>query len=90
VGLRSQDSIRSPKSDKQRRGGDIAIDAPPQRDPDHLAFSEDLGGVVDPDDADLIDARGWTSWSKGERLTVVGLLVLMVAVLVAAALAIAL
>ena len=79
---RSHDAIPSPNNGRHQRGEDIALDAPPQRDPNRLAVSEDLGGVVDPADSDLIHGAGWSSWSAGERLAVVAVVV-VVAVLAA-------
>ena len=80
---RPQDVIRSTRADRRQRGEDLAVDAPPQRDPAGLKFSEDLGGVVDPHDQDLIDNAGWSSWSGGERIAALAMLVLLLVVLAA-------
>ena len=84
---RRSDSIPAPGPAQDRPADDMALDAPPQRDPDQLVVSEDLGGVVDPHDGDLIHGAGWSSWSRGERGTVVAAVLL---VLILAAVAVAL
>lgn len=80
MGRHDHDAIPAPDPGERRSGRDIAADAPPQRDPRELARSEDLGGVVDPHDRDLVDAGGWGSWSAGERLTVVAGFAVVIAV----------
>jgi hypothetical protein len=60
----------------------VAMDAPPQRETHELAHSEDLGGVVAPEDGDLVNDGGWATWSGRERLTV--LIALTIALALAA------
>jgi hypothetical protein len=73
--------IEVPSADRRRRRP-VAADAPPQRDTRELARSEDLGGVVAPEDGDLINDGGWTTWSGRERLAV--LIALAIALALAA------
>ena len=80
MGPADHGSIPPPDPGTRRVQGEIAADAPPQRQPGDLARSEDLGGVVDPHDADLVDAGGWSSWSTGERLTVLAGFLIVLAV----------
>lgn len=71
------------RADQRPHGEEIAASAPPQREPNDLKYSEDLGGVVNPHDDDLIDSAGWSSWSSGERLAALAAVVLVLAVLAA-------
>lgn len=77
---RSTGTIHASGTDRPERG-DITADAPPQRSPTDLTYSEDLGGVVDPHDSDLIEGGGWGSWSTSERLAAFAAVLLVAAVI---------